>query len=962
MARNKHLINVHTSTGTTAPTGASLYLGEIAVQHTQDDPALWIKVGSAETSTEYEKFIGLTEITNIFNMSHILGSGYTYSGIPYVNSATTFADAYSALTKELIDDELVTSAALNDLNSRIPEPVNLEPLSASVVTNGENIAVISAWVEDNEIVTAAALNDLNNRIVELSSSTGDNTEILEYVQENEEAVDGALNNLNERIGTVETQMTGDYIPITGYMTATGTTEEELTLTDEDTVNEALGKLQKQMLDNEEAIAAGLNDLNTRLENVDELIARNTGVTQLSGVVRSLSAVTSYGFEYMFDDIHELSSATVNLNDVVEGISAKTSGTLTINVNGTEQGKYCPSANTAINLEIIQEVTGDDVLLTGYELATGTTEEELAIVATDTVNEAFGKIQKQNYDNEAVVAGALNDLDERITLLEVSGSSGDDLEELSGAVMSKEIVIAAALNDLNSRIVELSGNTGGAETDPIFSSSVAARITQQDIDNWDAAAGGGSSDPNAITGITMNGNAVSVSSRVAALGTVVTAQTQLSKGTATGNGNVVTDINVSNHQITLVKSYSAAPADQFVTLSGAAHNKITSLSAATTGINATLTAHTNNGGIHVTSTEKSTWNGKQDAISDLETIRSNAAAGAAKVSNVQADWNTTATTDGSYIKNKPTIPTVPTSNTAFTNDAGYITGYTETDPTVSAWAKAPNKPTYTASEVGALPTGTTLDNVADGTTRKLSNYATTGTVNTLNNTVTAHTANTTIHVTTAQTAAWDGKQDAISDLATIRSNAAAGAAKVSNVQSDWNATTGLAAILNKPTIPSAPGTLTTTATTAQSTATNEALTGNISLHKVSKTGSYNDLTNKPTIPTVPAWATASTKPTYTASEVGALPTGTTLDGIADGTTRKLSNYATTGTVNTHTGTTIPNRTSSQMHLPTVSASDNGKILRVVNGAWALVDPATIYSGSGTPAQSLGNDGDIYIQTS
>ena len=189
MARKKHLINVHTSTGTTAPTGASLYLGEIAVQHTQDDPALWIKVGSAETSTEYEKFIGLTEITNIFNMSHILGSGYTYSGLPYVNSATTIADAYSALTKELIEDELVMATALNDLNDRIPEPVDLEPLSASVVTNGENIEIISAWVEDNEIVTAAALNDLNNRITELSGSTGDNTEILEYVQVALEVVD-----------------------------------------------------------------------------------------------------------------------------------------------------------------------------------------------------------------------------------------------------------------------------------------------------------------------------------------------------------------------------------------------------------------------------------------------------------------------------------------------------------------------------------------------------------------------------------------------------------------------------------------------------------------------------------------------------------------------------------------------------------------------------------------------------
>ena len=54
-----------------------------------------------------------------------------------------------------------------------------------------------------------------------------------------------------------------------------------------------------------------------------------------------------------------------------------------------------------------------------------------------------------------------------------------------------------------------------------------------------------------------------------------------------------------------------------------------------------------------------------------------------------------------------IPTVPTNVSAFTNDAGYLTSYTETDPTVPSWAKAQNKPTYTASEVGALPDTTTI---------------------------------------------------------------------------------------------------------------------------------------------------------------------------------------------------------------------------------------------------------------
>lgn len=62
---------------------------------------------------------------------------------------------------------------------------------------------------------------------------------------------------------------------------------------------------------------------------------------------------------------------------------------------------------------------------------------------------------------------------------------------------------------------------------------------------------------------------------------------------------------------------------------------------------------------------------------------------------------TVATSGSYadLSNKPTIPTVPTDVSAFNNDAGYLTYYTETDPTVPSWAKASSKPSYTKSEVG-----------------------------------------------------------------------------------------------------------------------------------------------------------------------------------------------------------------------------------------------------------------------
>lgn len=411
--------------------------------------------------------------------------------------------------------------------------------------------------------------------------------------------------------------------------------------------------------------------------------------------------------------------------------------------------------------------------------------------------------------------------------------------------------------------------------------------------------------------------------------------------------------------------------------------------------------------------------------------------------------------------------------------GYITSYTETDPTVPSWAKENTKPSYTASEVGALPTGSTLDDVADGTTRKLSDYVTTTTYN-------GHTGDTTAHVTSGEKSTWNGKQDEISDLQEIRDNAAAGAAKVSNVQSDWDATTGLAVILNKPTIPSVDdyfddaeyvssaktivfrnngvqkatidatdfikdgmvssvtisgGNLVITfntdagheditlsltqifnpnnyytkdatdekfVTSAQTKSqiegygytTNVGTITGINMNGESKgtsgvvdlgtvltsftetqlstatTGTGNVVTNLSVSNhqitmtkgvTIPNWATASTKPSYTASEVGALPTGTTLDNVADGTTRKLSNYATSANVTTlSASTTGINATltahtgNTGIHLPAVTASDNGKVLQVVNGVWTLVTPVIVYTGNNTPSDSLGNNGDIYIQ--
>jgi len=46
--------------------------------------------------------------------------------------------------------------------------------------------------------------------------------------------------------------------------------------------------------------------------------------------------------------------------------------------------------------------------------------------------------------------------------------------------------------------------------------------------------------------------------------------------------------------------------------------------------------------------------------------------------------------------------VPTKTSDLQNDSGFITGFTETDPTVPSWAKQPNKPSYNYSEIGNTP--------------------------------------------------------------------------------------------------------------------------------------------------------------------------------------------------------------------------------------------------------------------
>ena len=181
----------------------------------------------------------------------------------------------------------------------------------------------------------------------------------------------------------------------------------------------------------------------------------------------------------------------------------------------------------------------------------------------------------------------------------------------------------------------------------------------------------------------------------------------------------------------------------------------------------LVDDTNKTNKFVTSSEKSTWNGKQNAISDLSTIRSNAEAGAGAASTI-AGYGDIVTHDASE----------------FLTEHQDISGKQDKiDSTHKLSA----------------------DLLSEGTTNKL--------------------------VSATEKSTWSGKQDAISDLSDIRSNAEAGAGAATTILGYGDIVTHDASEF----------------LTEHQDISGKADTADLAT--VATSGSYNDLLNKPTIPTV-----------------------------------------------------------------------------------------------------------------
>jgi lysophospholipase L1-like esterase len=250
--------------------------------------------------------------------------------------------------------------------------------------------------------------------------------------------------------------------------------------------------------------------------------------------------------------------------------------------------------------------------------------------------------------------------------------------------------------------------------------------------------------------------------------------------------------------------------------------------------------------------------------------------------------------------------LPSRVSQLQNDSGYITGYTETDPTVPAWAKAASKPTYTASEVGArpsnwMPTAADVGADSEGTASSVVSAHSTATdahndirlalkdindrlnaffdsddktLDELSEIVTYITSNKALidSITTSKVSVADIINNLTTNVTNKPLSAAQGVALKTLIDNLNAADVG--ALPSTTVIPDALADLKADSnhrvvTDAEKTAWNaKANTSDIPTKVSELTNDSGFLTGyTETDPTVPSWAKASTKPSYTKSEVG-----------------------------------------------------------------------------------------------
>ena len=756
-----------------------------------------------------------------------------------------------------------------------------------------------------------------------------------------------VTSVNGQTGAVVTELSSEYATSTAV-------NDELELAAGDTYEEAFGKIEKALNDHATITATALNTLaqNSQLNTIESI--------SVNGVPVPIDSSKNVDITISNDNDEVIGEALIDLNDrleVVEGISVGDENIIeAVKVNGTT---LVPDANKAVNISVPVDLAdlADDAthrLVTDIEKSTWNNNVTSVNGQTGAVTIDTGVTSFNGQTGTVTYTAPVTSVNEQtgdITVSEFTEVMFSELDDVTtpgvykvllegGGINSTKTTYGILIVDISQKITPPPSQTTRQTIIDKYNHRTRSKTQATEWTDWEEitddvyvvkfTTGYDSSAGHETNNVTCDRTYDEIQTAIESGKVVIGQVAYLYEST---NNDDFTYFNVylndaeflvgsditfggyknENYYITIIMPYGSTGNDcycEYTYTFDIYQSKLVSGENIKTVNNQSLLG-SGNISVGVTS-----FNGATGAITYTPPVTSvNGQTGAVTIDTGVTSFNgqtgaVTYTAPVTSVNGQTGAVTIDTGVTSFNGSTGAVT-YTAPVTSVNGQTGAVNL---------SIPDAVTESTVAGwGFTKNTGTYSKPSTGIPASDLADGVIPDVPVQSVNGQTGAvninvgvtsFNGQTGAITYTAPVTSvNGATGAVTVkANVQSDWNATTGDAVILNKPTIPT-----------------------------------VNDST-------VTITMNGNTVGTFTLNKSG----NTTID-----LGNVLTSHQSIKTINNQTITGTGN--ISLNTLPTVSASDNGKVLMVVNGAWQLVSPVTLYSGSSAPNNSQGNNGDIYVQS-
>ena len=559
MANRKVLINRHTSTSG-APIASEMFKGEIAVAHKTGEEILWTKnndnemvpfISCAQTMTMINNAISDADVTYDVEAANgdahieVVSGGTEKAKVFTVSSKDVQSkdafDAYSAATDATIKNNYNTlSGAIDDVLAIITTAITGDNIiSVTPATSGAGSYALAhktatAVTGFNKLetdayghvtaATAVAASDIKNLGFEDSAWT-------------EEKIASAITSLDSSISA---SSAGKYFTALAIENGKLVAKEEASIPVLEVESAGTGN-----------VVASITVADHKITYQTASVATSEGIAALSASVINLSAVTGEFSGATDSRINDLSGYTEAVDDKVEKLSAAT-----ISISGFAHGEIAElsAATSAVSVDV-ENLSAATLNLSAVTL-TGVSLNSTPLTVTDHVVSIPVTVSGDGIAN-ATNSGSVADAKAVKEYVENLISSAVEYKGATGATPSNpakgDLYIASS-----DFVVEgsKSAETGdfiiydGTKWDVIeknLDGAITGNLTQDTVTLGDST--------NSVKSLA-NGSAGQVLT-IGTAGTPVWADDPVLSTTVTGNGNVFSTIQVSDHEITMGKDFTAA---------------------------------------------------------------------------------------------------------------------------------------------------------------------------------------------------------------------------------------------------------------------------------------------------------------------------------------------------------------------------------------------------------------------